>query len=183
MRNDSSLAHKLSSRFNMMTIYEISLNSPKFFPSFCVIFWLFRSKLFFIVMRFSAEILSLYDGFPSQSGFLEFVVSSWQFCWTICHMKCKFYIFWVIGTSFAFSLLGYSSDASNFSKSSISAVRTSCSSNSTREQSMSWKDSPHLQSFFSFPGCQEALVIAQKAKAFHRIRPPLIIRSRLQWYA
>ena len=31
-----------------------------------------------------------------------------------------------------------------------------------------------------FPVCQEVLVISQRATAFHRILPPLIIRSRLQ---
>ena len=35
--------------------------------------------------------------------------------------------FWIIKTSFAFSLLGYVSDASNFSNSSISAIRISSS--------------------------------------------------------
>ena len=67
-------ARKLNSRFNMMN--EVSLSRPKLFPIFCVIFLFFRSKLFPIAVRFSAEILSPHGGFPSQSGFLESVVSS-----------------------------------------------------------------------------------------------------------
>ena len=63
----------LNSRINMMTINEVSLNGPKVFPSFCVISWLLRSTLFPVAVRFSSP----YGGFPSQSGFLEFVVSSW----------------------------------------------------------------------------------------------------------
>ena len=72
-----SQARKLNSRLNMVTINEVWLNRPKLFPIFCVVFLFFRSKLFPTDVRFSAEILSPYGGFPSQSGFLEFVVSSW----------------------------------------------------------------------------------------------------------
>ena len=73
----------------------------KFFPSFCVspkilidsfVICFFRLKLFPIAMRLSAKILSPCVVVPSQSGFLEFVVSSWYFCWTICHNKYKFFI-------------------------------------------------------------------------------------------
>ena len=70
-------ARKLNSRFNMVTMNEVSLSRPKLFPSYWVIFWFFRSKLFPIAVRISLEILSLYGGFPSQSGFLEFIVSPW----------------------------------------------------------------------------------------------------------
>ena len=69
-------ARKLNSRFNMMTINEVSLNRPKIFPIFCVIFLFFRMKLFPLAVKFSAEILSPYGAFQSRSGFLEFVVSS-----------------------------------------------------------------------------------------------------------
>ena len=86
-------ARKLNSRFNMMTMNDVTLNGSKTFPSFCVIFWFFKSKLFPSAVRVSAETHSLYGGFPSQSGFLEFVVSSLYFCWTICHKKHKFSIF------------------------------------------------------------------------------------------
>ena len=83
--NNLSLANKqwFSSRhvswtslFNMRMINEVSLNR-QFLQIFCFTFLVFRSKLFPFAVRFSAEILSLYGGFPSQSGFLEFVVSSW----------------------------------------------------------------------------------------------------------
>ena len=66
----------LNSRFNMVTINEITLNGQKVPVNSCVIFCFFKSKLFPLALRFSAEILSPYSGFPSQSGFLEFVVSS-----------------------------------------------------------------------------------------------------------
>ena len=79
----------------MMTTNEILFNGPEVFASFCVIFCFFRLELFPDAMRFSAEILSPYGGFPSQSGFLEFVVSPWQYCWTICHRKYKFFNFLV----------------------------------------------------------------------------------------
>ena len=80
IENDSFLGTcNWTSRFKMITM--------KFFPSFCVspeilidtfvIFCFFRLNLFPIAMRFSAEILSPHGGFPSQSGFLEFEVSSW----------------------------------------------------------------------------------------------------------
>ena len=55
---------------------KITLNGPKILVNSCVILCFFRSKLFSIAVRFSAEILSPYGGFPSQSVFLEFVVPS-----------------------------------------------------------------------------------------------------------
>ena len=81
---------EMNSRFNMMTINKVSLNRPKVFPIFSVIFLFFKSKLFPIALRHSAKSLSPYGEFPSQSGFLEFVVSLWQFCCIICHRKHKF---------------------------------------------------------------------------------------------
>ena len=68
-------ARKSNSRFTMMTVNEIFFEWDKIFPSFCVIFSFFRLQLFPLPVRLSAEILSLYGGFPSQSGFLDFVVS------------------------------------------------------------------------------------------------------------
>ena len=77
----------------MMTINEIHLNRPTVLMDFFVIFCFFRLKLFPVALRFSAEILSPYGGIPSQSGSLEFVVSPWWFCWTICIKKWKFSVF------------------------------------------------------------------------------------------
>ena len=115
----------MNSRFNMMTINEISLNRLTVISGFCVIFGFYRLKLFHIASRFSAEALSSYRRFPSQSGFLEFVVFSVNFAEASATRNTNFPSFWVIKTSFAFSLLGYIADASNFSNSSISAVRMS----------------------------------------------------------
>ena len=52
------------------------------------------------------------------------------------------HLFGVNRTSFAFSLLGYVSDASNFSKSSIRAVRISCSQTHTANKACPWKILP-----------------------------------------
>ena len=117
--------------------------------------------------------------FPSQSGFLEFVVSSWQCCWTICHKKHKFSIF-----------LGYQ----DFLRIQSSEIFSNASNFSIRQSQQSEyllpKFSPrtqHVLEGFSkssfmlrFPICQDVLVISQIATAFHRILLPLIIRSRLQ---
>ena len=86
----------------------------------------FLQFLFPNTVRFSAETLVPHGRLPPRGGLLEFVVSSWLFCWIICHRKNKFSIFLVcIRTSFALSLLGFFSDASNFSNSSKSAIRMS----------------------------------------------------------
>ena len=58
--------------------------------------------------------------------------------------------FGVFRSSFAFSLLGYVSDASNFSNSSISKIRVSSYQIPHREQGMPW-NSPNLRSFWDFP--------------------------------
>ena len=51
--------------------------SPKILvDSFVIFLFHYVETLSPIAVRFSAEILSPYDGFPSQSGFLEFLVSS-----------------------------------------------------------------------------------------------------------
>ena len=79
-------------------------------------------------MRFSAEILSPYGGFLSQSGFLG--IPSLFLMILLNHLPQEIHIihlFGVIRTSFAFSLLGYISDASYFFNFSISAMRI-CSS-------------------------------------------------------
>ena len=70
---------KLNSRFNMMTIDEITLNGPKVLVNPCVIVWFFRLKLLPFTVRFSAEILPPYGRLPPRDGFLEFVVPSWVF--------------------------------------------------------------------------------------------------------
>ena len=88
---------------------------------------------------------------------------------------------WVIKTSFVFSLLGYMSDASNFSNSSISAIRISSSQIPSRTEHV-LEGFPKSSFILRFPVCEEVLVISQIAIVFYRIRPPLIIRSRLQQY-
>ena len=64
----------------MMTTNEILselLREPKNPYGFLRHLLFLQSKLFPIAVRFSAEILSPYGELPSQSGFLEIVVSSW----------------------------------------------------------------------------------------------------------
>ena len=108
----------------------------KVFPSFCVstkilidsfvIFCFLRLKLFPIAMRFSAEILSPYGGFPSQCGFLEFVVFSLiYFAEPSATRNTNSASLWVIRTSFAFSLLKYISMTPNFPILQTSVIRIS----------------------------------------------------------
>ena len=52
-----------------------------------------RLRVWRFTLKFSPEIFSPYGVFPSQGGFLEFAVSSWPFCWDICHRKYKFSVF------------------------------------------------------------------------------------------
>ena len=80
---------KLNSWFNMTTIKWNLLNRPEVFPRHLLFL---QVESLHVALRFSAEILSLLavGSRLSVSGFLEFVVSTWQFCWTICNKKCKF---------------------------------------------------------------------------------------------
>ena len=107
-----------TSRPGDINILQVLVNS-------CIIFCFFRLKLFPIAMRFSAEILSPYGGFLSQSGFLDFVVIPDKFAEPCATRNTKNPSFWVIRTSFAFSLPGSFSDASNFCNSSKRAIRIS----------------------------------------------------------
>ena len=94
---------------------SISSNRPKVILSFSVIFCFFKLKLSPIALRLSAEVLSHNGGFPSQSVFLEFVVSLFDsFAEPCARRNTNYPSLWEIKTSFAFSLLGYISDASNF---------------------------------------------------------------------
>ena len=153
-----------TSRFNMMTINEILselLREPRK-PQ-----WFLRHLLFLQV-----------ETLPSDHEIIR---------WDSLSLRCIPVPEWILGirslfliissffgSSFAFSPLGYVPDASNFSNSSISFP------NSTREQRMSWKNFTKSSFILRFPVCTEVLVISQTAIAFHRIQPPLIIRSRLQ---
>ena len=137
-------ARKLNSRFNMMTINEVSLNRPKLFPIFSVIFLFFKSKLFPIAVRFSAEIL----------------LGSWNSSSLPDN-------FWVIRTSVAFSLLGYVSDASNLSvlQSRQSEYLLPKFTPRTKHVLEGFSKSSFI---LRFSVCQEVLVISQIVIAFHR---------------
>ena len=140
-------ARKLNSRFNMMTV---NLNGPKVFPSFCVIFWFFRSNLFPIAMRFSAEALSL----------RWMLLSEW-----VLGIRCLFLIILLnhllqeIQNLHLFGLSGLLSHSvfSDFLLMHPTFQFFYLSNqniffpNFHREQSMSWKDSPNLRSFWDFP--------------------------------
>ena len=119
------LARKLNSRFNMMTIHEVSLNGPKVFP--------IRHLLILQVetLPYRREILR-WDSLRSR--WIPVSEGSWNsyslpdnFAEPSATGNTNSPSFGVIRTSFAFSLLGYVSDASNFSNSSISEVRISSS--------------------------------------------------------
>ena len=113
-----------NSRFNMMTVNSVSLNRQESFQSFRVIFCFFRLKLFPVALGFSLSLrwicvsewvlgirslflIILLNHLPQE------IQNSPSFCF--------------IRSSFAFSVLGYVSDASKFSHSSISPIRISSS--------------------------------------------------------
>ena len=99
----------LNSWFNMMTINEVTLKRPKIFADFSVICWFCRLRLFRFAMRFSTEnslSLSPFGLFPSYSGFLEFVVPSWQFCCTICYREIQFLLFSEFSRLLLYSIFG-----------------------------------------------------------------------------
>ena len=82
---------ELNSRFIMMAINEVTFNRPKISSGFSVIFWLCRLGLFQFALKSSTEIFTPYNLFPPLSGFPEFVVSSLQFCCTICCWEYEFF--------------------------------------------------------------------------------------------
>ena len=73
------------------------------------------------------EVLSLYGVFPSHSGFLDFVVSSWKFCLTICHKKYKNSVFVGYQDFFCIQSSGIYFWCIQLFNSSISAIRISSS--------------------------------------------------------
>ena len=111
------LARKIGThRFNMMTVNKVSLNRPEVFLSFRVIFCFFRSKFFPIAVRLSAEILSLLS--LQRIPVSEWVLGSRSlFLMRLLNhrpQEIQILVFGVIRTSFASTLLGHISDASNF---------------------------------------------------------------------
>ena len=154
------------------------MNRQKVFPSFCVIFLFFRTKLFTVALRFSAEILSLFTVSEWVLGirglFLIILLNHLPQEIQILHL------FGVIRTSLAFSLLGYISDASHFSISSISTVRISSSKNPPANTACLRKILQIIVHSEFFPSARRFWTISQIVIAFHRIRTPLNIRSILQ---
>ena len=71
---------ELNSRFIVLTIDEVTLDRPEVGTDFSVIFWFCRLRLSRFALKFSTEIFAPYRS--SRLG--EFVVSSWQLCFTIC---------------------------------------------------------------------------------------------------
>ena len=98
---------------------------PEVGAGFSVICWFGRLRLSRIALNLSTAIFTPYGEFPPWSGYSEFVVSSWNFCCTICCWECDFIIFCVISTSLALSLRRQTFDASKFSMSSRSAIKIS----------------------------------------------------------
>ena len=84
---------KLNSRFNVMTIDELTLCRPKVCAGFNVIFWCCRLRVFRFALQFTTEIFTPYGLLPPWSGFSELKDSSWHFCCTICYWECEFFFF------------------------------------------------------------------------------------------
>ena len=122
----------LNSWFNVMTMDEVTLKRPEVSPGFGVIFWFCRLRPFRFALKFSTETFAPCRLFPPWSGFSEFVVSSWQFCCTICYRE-KYSLVCGVNTSFAVILGGWISDASMFSNSSMSATSISPLQNNHRD--------------------------------------------------
>ena len=172
-------ARKSDSRFDMTKTNEVSLNRPKVFPIFCVIFLFFKSKLFPIAVRFSAEVLSL-RWIPVSEWFLE--IRSLFLLILLNHLPQVIQILHLFGLS---GLLSHSVFWDVFLMHLTLPIL-----HSQQSEYLLPKFSPrtkHVPEGFSkssfiltFPVCQDVLVISQTAIAFHRIRPPLIIRSTLQ---
>ena len=67
---------------------------------------------------------------PAPLGrFSEFVVSSWQFCCSICDWEHEVFTFFDVNTSFALNLRAWISDASNFPAIKTSPFQIPCATN------------------------------------------------------
>ena len=173
-------ARKLNSRFNMMTMNEVSLNGPKLLPIYCVFFLFFRSKLFPIAVRLSVEIALSSWWIPVSEWVLG--IRSLFLIILLNHLPQEIQILRLCGLSGIIShsvfwdiflmhltLPILQSQQSAYLLPKIPPANKACPGRS-----------PQIFVHLRFPVCQEVLVISQIATAFHRIRPPLIIRSRLQ---
>ena len=163
-------ARKLNSRFNMMTINEVSLNWPKVFPD------LLRHLLILQVetLPYRREILRW-----DSLSLLWIPVSEWvpgvrSFSVIILlnHLPQEIQIFHLFGLP---GLLLHS------------VFWDMCLMHLTFSNPKTLPRTKHVLEGFSkssfilrFPVCQEVLVISQTAMAFHGIRLRLIIQSRLQ---
>ena len=105
---------------------------------------------------------SLYGGFPSQSGFWAFVVSSLtNFAEPSATRNTNSPSFWVIKTSFAFSLLGSFSDASSFFNSSILSIQKIFFPKSHPRTKHVPEGFTKSSFILRFPVCKEVLDISQ----------------------
>ena len=93
---------ELNSRFIMVTTDKVTLDRPKIVTGSASSVgsdgWgpsgsSSRSR---VALKFSVEIFPPYGRLPPQSGFSDFVVSSWQFCCTICCWEYEFITFFVL---------------------------------------------------------------------------------------
>ena len=84
---------ELNSRFIVMTMDEVTLDRPEVGTGLSVICCFWRWRLSRFALKFSSENFAPFGLFPSWSGFSEVVVSSWQFCCTICYWEYEFISF------------------------------------------------------------------------------------------
>ena len=81
---------QLNSRLDVVTIKVIPIDQPKIITGFSVIFsfvcWL---RPFRVSLKFFSEIFTPHKLFPAWSGFSDSIISSKQFCCSICDWECK----------------------------------------------------------------------------------------------
>ena len=78
---------------NVMAMDEVSLDRPEVGTGFSVICGFCRLRPLRFALNFSTEIFTACRLFPPWSGYSEFVLSSWQFCCSICDWENEFIIF------------------------------------------------------------------------------------------
>ena len=96
----------LNSRFVVMTIDEVTFDRPEVGTGFSVICWScqLRVSRFALISPLRSSLLTV--GSRLSVGISECVVSSNQFCCTICYWEYEFITFCVINTSSALILRG-----------------------------------------------------------------------------
>ena len=113
---------ELTSTFILMTRDEILLNRPKVSSGFSVVSWFCRLRPFRFALKFSTEIFTPYRFFPASEWVLG--IRSLSLTISLYHLPLGQWIH-LLFLWYQFFFRVDSPDASNFSKSSTSAIRIS----------------------------------------------------------